>query len=310
MYQDLDDIVFEDRHKAYGAYEFRKHYEYTLTKALVVGMFIFLIIFFIPANVIKAPKKTAVNSERIIPVELTEMRINYGDNRNGNGVDEPKEEAGSPAPIIDKKEEKDIITETVKISKEKVDKDIPDNVVPTPTRIKKQPVTAKKSTDKPNPNNTAANSTKNTTGKSVVKGDIKKENATGDGKGNAAIGNLLKGRGTKSGSQGNGIGPGNYGDPLGGDGDGNSLIGIDRKLTGFIPGTMGRGGAQPNHDCSASGSITISYSVDKSGKVTSARRQSGISDPCVVSTAISWVKQYVKAESANVSSKGTYKITF
>ena len=120
MYQDLDDIVFEDRHKAYGAYEFRKHYEYTLTKALVVGMFIFLIIFFIPANVIKAPKKTAVNSERIIPVELTEMRINYGDNRNGNGVDEPKEEAGSPAPIIDKKEEKDIITETVKISKEKV----------------------------------------------------------------------------------------------------------------------------------------------------------------------------------------------
>ena len=105
MYQDLDDIVFEDRHKAYGAYEFRKHYEYTLTKALVVGMFIFLIIFFIPANVIKAPKKTAVNSERIIPVELTEMRINYGDNRNGNGVDEPKEEAGSPAPIIDKKED-------------------------------------------------------------------------------------------------------------------------------------------------------------------------------------------------------------
>ena len=124
MYQDLDDIVFEDRHKAYGAYEFRKHYEYTLTKALVVGMFIFLIIFFIPANVIKAPKKTAVNSERIIPVELTEMRINYGDNRNGNGIDEPKEEAGSPAPIIDKKEEKDIITETVKISKEKVDKDL------------------------------------------------------------------------------------------------------------------------------------------------------------------------------------------
>ena len=41
MYQDLDDIVFEDRHKAYGAYEFRKHYEYTLTKALVVGCLFF-----------------------------------------------------------------------------------------------------------------------------------------------------------------------------------------------------------------------------------------------------------------------------
>jgi len=309
MYQDLDDIVFEDRHKAYGAYEFRKHYEFTLTKALVVGMFIFLIIFFIPATIIKAPKKTAVNSERIIPVELTEMRINYGDNRNGKGIEEPKEEAGSPAPIIEKKEEKETVKETAKTSKEKTEKDIPDNVVPTPTRIKNPPVTAKKSIDKTN-SNTAANSTKNTSGKTNVKGNIKKENATGDGRGNAAIGNLLKGRGTKSGSQGNGNGPGNYGDPLGGDGDGTSLIGVDRKLVGFIPGTMGRGGAQPNHGCSASGSITISYTVDKSGKVTSARRQSGISDPCVVSTATSWVKQYVKAESASVSSKGTYKIVF
>lgn len=309
MYQDLDDIVFEDRHKAYGAYEFRKHYDFTLTKALVVGMFIFLIIFFIPASVIKTPKKTAVDSERIIPLELTEMRINYGDNRNGKGAEEPKEEEGSPAPIVEKKEEKEVVAEVAKASKEKVEKDIPENTVPIPTRTKNPPVATKKANDKANAP-AIANSTKTTTGKTNAKGDIKKENATGDGKGNAAIGNLLKGRGTKSGSQGNGTGSGNYGDPLGGDGDGNSLIGIDRKLTGFIPGTMGRGGAQPSHDCSASGSITISYTVDKSGKVTSARRLSGVSDPCVASTAISWVKQYVKAEAANVSSKGTYKITF
>lgn len=309
MYQDLDDIVFEDRHKAYGAYEFRKHYEFTLTKALVVGMFIFLIIFFVPASIIKSPKKTAVNSERIIPVELTEMRINYGDNRNGKGAEEPKEEEGSPAPIVEKKEEKEIVTEVARVSKEKVDKDIPENTVPIPTRTKNPPVATKKSNDKTNAS-AVANSTKTTTGKTNAKGDIKKENASGDGRGNAAIGNLLKGRGTKSGSQGNGNGPGNYGDPLGGDGDGNSLIGIDRKLIGFIPGTMGRGGAQPNHDCSASGSITISYTVDKSGNVTSARRQSGVSDPCVVRTATSWVKQYVKAEAASVSSKGTYKIVF
>ncbi|WP_312761017.1 ferric siderophore ABC transporter substrate-binding protein [Epilithonimonas sp.] len=309
MYQDLDDIIFEDRHKAYGAYAFRKHYDFTLTKALVVGIFLFSILFFLPASFIKTKKTTAVNSEKIIPVELTEMRINYGDNRNGKGTEEPKEKEGSPAPIVEKKEETEVLTEVAKASKEKVEKDIPENTVPIPTRTKNPPVATKKANDKAN-SPVVANSTKTTTGKTNAKGDIKKENATGDGKGNAAIGNLLKGRGTKSGSQGNGTGPGNYGDPLGGDGDGNSLIGIDRKLTGFIPGTMGRGGAQPNHDCSASGSITISYTVDKSGKVTSARRQSGISDPCVVSTAISWVKQYVKAESANVSSKGTYKITF
>lgn len=309
MYQDLDDIVFEDRHKAYGAYAFRKHYDFTLTKALVVGMFIFLILFFVPASAVKAPKNTAVNSERIIPIELTEMRINYGDNRNGRGAEEPKEEEGSPAPLVEKKEEKESVTEIAKTSKDKAEKDIPENIVPTPTRTKNPPVATKKTNEKTN-SSIVANSSKNTVGKTNAKGDIKKENATGDGRGNAAIGNLLKGRGTKAGSQGNGSGPGNYGDPLGGDGDGNSLIGIDRKLVGFIPGTMGRGGAQPSHNCSASGSITISYTVDKSGKVTSARRQSGLSDPCASSTAISWVNQYVKAEAANVSSKGTYKITF
>lgn len=308
MYQDLDDIVFEDRHKAYGAYAFRKHYDFTLTKALVVGIFIFLIFFFIPASFIKTPQKTAVDSERIIPVELTEMRINYGDNRNGKGIEEPKKEEGSHAPETEKKEEKETVTEVAKASKEKVEKDIPENTVPIPTRIKNSPVAAKKSEIKNNA--VAVNSTKTVTKNTSTKGDIKKENAAGDGRGNAAIGNLLKGRGAKSGSQGNGNGSGNYGDPLGGDGDGNSLIGIDRKLVGFIPGTMGRGGSQPSHDCTANGSITISYTVDKSGKVTSARRQSGNSDPCIMNTAIGWVKQYVKAESANVSSKGTYKIVF
>lgn len=309
MYQDLDDIIFEDRHKAYGAYAFRKHYDFTLTKALVVGIFLFSVLFFIPISFIKTQKKTAANSEKIIPIDLTEMRINYGDNRNGRGLEEPKEEEGSPAPVVEKKQEKEIVTEVAKAAKEKIEKDIPENTVPIPTRTKNPPVATKKANDKAN-TPAVANSTKNTTGKTNAKGDIKKENATGDGRGNAAIGNLLKGRGTKSGSQGNGTGPGNYGDPLGGDGDGTSLIGVDRKLVGFIPGTMGRGGAQPSHDCSASGSITISYTVDKSGKVTSARRLSGVSDPCVMNTAVSWVKQYVKAEAASVSSKGTYKIVF
>ncbi len=139
---------------------------------------------------------------------------------------------------------------------------------------------------------------------------IKKQGATGDGKGTAAIGNLLKGRGTKDGSQGDGGKAGNAGDPLGGDGNGDSKIGVDRKLTGYIPGTMGRGGAQPVHSCKASGSITLAYTVDKAGNVISVRRSGGISDPCIVSTSIQWVKQYVKAEKANFSSTGTYRITF
>ena len=73
---------------------------------------------------------------------------------------------------------------------------------------------------------------------------------------------------------------------------------------------MGRGGNQPSQNCSASGSIRVSYTVDKAGNVVSARRSGGVSDPCVVSTSVSWVKKYVKAERANTSSTGTYKIVF
>ncbi len=108
MYQDLDDIIFEDRHKAYGAYAFRKHYNFTLTKALVVGIFIFSVLFFLPASFIKSKKITAVESESIIPMELTEMRINYGDNRNGKGLDEPKKQEGSPAPAVEKETKENV----------------------------------------------------------------------------------------------------------------------------------------------------------------------------------------------------------
>ena len=73
---------------------------------------------------------------------------------------------------------------------------------------------------------------------------------------------------------------------------------------------MGRGVSQPSQKGTANGSITISYTVDKSGNVVSARRSGGVSDPCVVSTSVDWVKRYVKAERANTSSTGTYKITF
>lgn len=80
-----------------------------------------MIIFFIPANVIKAPKNLLVNSERIIPVELTEMRINYGgDNRNGNGIDELKEEAEVPLRLLIKKRKKISLQKRSKSLKKKL----------------------------------------------------------------------------------------------------------------------------------------------------------------------------------------------
>ena len=109
-------------------------------------------------------------------------------------------------------------------------------------------------------------------------------------------GNLLKGRGAKNGTKEIG--------------SANSRVGVDRKLISFIPGTMGRGGSQPKHNCSASGTVNIGYTIDKMGDVISARRLSGVSDVCIVSNSISWIKQYVIAEKSSTSSTGVYSITF
>jgi len=245
------------------------------------------------------------------PELVTTMLINFGDNRNGDGIEEPANQEGSLAAKVDETTSEP--TENNVAEPKTIIKPQPEN---KKTEAKDKIVTGnnskvtvpKKDDSKLNKKSTASSTTKKTTKSSATTANSK--TGKGDGKGTAAIGNLIKGRGTKAGSQGTGTGIGNDGDPLGGDGNGDSKVGIDRRLVGYIPGTMGRGGAQPSHNCSAGGSITISYTVDKAGNVVSARRSGGVSDPCVVSTSVSWVKKYVKAERASVSSTGSYKITF
>lgn len=244
---------------------------------------------------------------------VTTMLVNFGDNRNGAGIDEPANQKGSlaakaeenaPEPIENMvSEPKTVITPDPKPEAKKTE--VKDKII---TGNNSKVTAPKKEDSKTNKKSTATSTTKTKAKSSATTANSK--TGSGDGKGTAAIGNLIKGRGTKAGSQGTGDGIGNNGDPLGGDGNGDSKVGIDRRLVGYIPGTMGRGGAQPSHSCSASGSITISYTVDKAGNVSSARRSGGVSDPCVVSTSVSWVKKYVKAEKASVSSTGSYSITF
>ncbi|WBV51160.1 energy transducer TonB [Chryseobacterium gambrini] len=249
------------------------------------------------------------------PEVITTMLVNFGDNRNGNGVEEPADQPGSLAAA------------TEEVASEPAETAVPETktvIQPDPqpetkkTEAKDKVITGNNTkTSVPKKEESKAETKKTSTSTSATK-NTKKSGATtansktgnGDGKGNAAIGNLIRGRGTKAGSQGDGNGIGNAGDPLGGDGNGDSKVGIDRKLVGFIPGTMGRGGSQPANSCTASGTITIAYTVDKAGNVVSARRSGGTSDPCISSNAISWVKKYVKAEKASVSSTGSYKITF
>ena len=253
---------------------------------------------------------------REIPKEekVTTMLINFGDNRNGNGAEEPVNQEGSLASseiyIPEELKTPEPTSEKAVETPKTVEK--PAEKIITGKSEKSTAVKTEKTekTEKKTSKSSEASASKSTTSKTSATNNTATKTAQGDGQGTAAIGNLIKGRGTKSGSQGNDGATGNAGDPLGGNGNGDSKIGVDRKLISFIPGTMGRGGEQPPHNCDASGTVNIAYTVDKSGNVTSARRGSGISDPCVVTAAIIWVKKYVKAEKATTNSTGVYKITF
>lgn len=243
---------------------------------------------------------------KIIPTTeevVTTMLINFGDEQNGNRVEEPANQDGSTSASelqrSSPQQEMTVPQPThITSSSEKIITG--NNVTKTIVKTERSSKTSTKST----PSKTKS------TGKTSGVTTKNSSKSSGDGRGNAAIGNLIRGRGQSTGSQGNNSTAGNAGDPLGGSGNGDSKIGVDRKLIGFIPGTMGRGGTQPSHNCTASGVIIIAYTVDKAGNVISARRSSGISDPCATTTTISWVKKYVKAERATTSSTGTYKISF
>ena len=87
-------------------------------------------------------------------------------------------------------------------------------------------------------------------------------------------------------------------------------IGKDRILTAFIPGTMGKAGKLPSHNCKVKGQLVMFITVDKAGNVTSAGRSSGIKDACNVTAAVIWTKKYVKAKKSQNISQGTYTIVF
>lgn len=276
----------------------REHQKETLYSALITAFFMGTVLLFLYWY-----KFVIIQEKETAPVAA--MLINFGDNQNGQGAEEPAPQEGSVAASS-------IISAPTASSESPFEKTEVKPVSAPKVLTGNSPIRNTKPADK------SVTESKKTTAPTARKGTGAATNSakptaklgSGDGQGNAAVGNLVRGRGTSGTSQGTGTGSGNAGDPLGGSGNGDSKIGIDRKLIGFIPGTMGRGGSQPSHNCSATGSITISYTVNASGQVISARRASGIADPCVVSTATAWVRQYVKAERASVSSTGSYNIRF
>lgn len=138
-----------------------------------------------------------------------------------------------------------------------------------------------------------------------------------DNRGREALGNLLRGR------QGNASGSGNQGEgtignqstgrsPNPGAG-GNEQIGSGgRKLVAWIPGTEGKGGERPAHNCGdvPGKFIKIAYTVNAEGRVISTSYHSGISDECIINTARKWVRDFVRAESGSGNASGIYTIYF
>ena len=260
-----------------------------------------------------------------INFESDDLGANFGTDEVGLGEEEPADQDvqfgtggdpfaaespdGSSSAITNESEEDSKSYLSDPASKE------PSPVVSKKAEVKKnttpKPETPKTSTKQATNSSTSKTSTAK---KSNTKAGAGGEGTTGGNpKGNAAVGALLKGKGTSTSSTGEGTGgrPGqNQGVPDGGSGSGGEGIGNGRKLVSFIPGTMGRGGNVPSHDCTGAGTVIFSYTVDKNGTVTSVSRQSGPSNTCMVNTGIKWIKQYVKADKGTRSVSGTYKITF
>lgn len=111
----LDEIVFENRNKEYGAYDLRTKYPRILTKAFIVGTVLFLVAAITPFVVMKikqlaAKEKTEVNAKLIdiIPEEETIIE------------DKPEEAPPPPPPKVEEQQQEviqNVVPEPVKAPK-------------------------------------------------------------------------------------------------------------------------------------------------------------------------------------------------
>lgn len=88
----LDEIVFENRNKAYGAYDLRSHYRGILTKAFILGTILFCVVAITPFVIMKIKQMTAK--------ETTEVNANLIDilPEQEQIIEQPKDEPPPPPP--------------------------------------------------------------------------------------------------------------------------------------------------------------------------------------------------------------------
>ena len=105
--QSLDEIVFENRNKAYGAYDLRTSYRSLLTKAFIFGTLLFLIVAIAPFVAMKIKEMNAK--------ETTEVNANLIDILPEEEIiiDQPKEEEPPPPPPPKEPEVQEVIQNVV-----------------------------------------------------------------------------------------------------------------------------------------------------------------------------------------------------
>ncbi|MHA3046858.1 energy transducer TonB [Riemerella anatipestifer] len=112
----LDEIVFENRNKAYGAYDLRQSYKSILTRSMIIGTTLFCLAAATPFIVMKIKQLTAPPKQEVeanlIEILPEEEQI----------IEQPKEEEPPPPP-------------PPKVEEEKVE--IIQNVVPEPVKAPK-----------------------------------------------------------------------------------------------------------------------------------------------------------------------------
>ena len=112
----LDEIVFENRNKEYGAYDLRHQYPKILTKAFFIGTFLFVLVAIVPFVIVQIQQ---MNAKEKTEVDANLMEVLQEDKI----LEVPKEEEPPPPPPPPPKEEPKI--------------EVIQNVVPEPKKAPK-----------------------------------------------------------------------------------------------------------------------------------------------------------------------------
>jgi len=127
LQSDVLDIVFENKNKAYGAYELRRHYNKRLQQSMLVTFLLVLVFAFLQSW--KVPhRKGSIAFDNLDSLKLVEMKL-----KPDEPIEQPKEKIKQPKQLAERKYESIVVVK---------DKDVKDSL-PTITELAKTVISDK-----------------------------------------------------------------------------------------------------------------------------------------------------------------------